>query len=206
MYSLEYDMLLQILQQFRYTGEVHANLPPQKQIKEGGKVVLFVNEGVVSAGFILKHNGQKIQELSKVRLLLLKPGVLNWELVPISDSKSVGTAPPSKLANDTYTYNPELVSPQTFSPASGQLSFNGNSLKQTSEHLPSDTTSVTQFKPQNIPLPREQIVTWSPLQRTIYLLSDGSRSLEELSTLVSRPSALVQQILLYLQGIGAIKK
>jgi hypothetical protein len=48
--------------------------------------------------------------------------------------------------------------------------------------------------------------TWSVFQRSVYLLSDGTRNQEQIATLLSRPLALIEQTIFQLQQLGAIEK
>jgi hypothetical protein len=81
MYSLRYEVMVQMLQQFGYSGEVHAKLPPQAPLKEGGRVVLIVLNGSITASMILQRNEQKLYHEAEVRSILMRLKVLEWELV-----------------------------------------------------------------------------------------------------------------------------
>lgn len=170
MYSLDYNMVIQVLQQFRYSGEVHADVPLQAKLREEGQAILMVYNGTVRSCFILDRNGRKLYHDAEAQRLLLKLGVLEWKLVPFASSPSTEPAHP-----------PPIASPR-----------NSNS----SAHL----------YPRRLAVSQAQIRTWSVLQRSVYLLSDGTRNQEQIATLLSRPFALIEQTIFQLQQLGAIEK
>jgi len=59
MYSLDYDMVVQVLQRFNYSGEAHANIPIQRAGKGDERVILHVQNGAVISCIILDTYGQK---------------------------------------------------------------------------------------------------------------------------------------------------
>jgi hypothetical protein len=45
---------------------------------------------------------------------------------------------------------------------------------------------------------------WTVLQRSVYLLADGTRSIEQIAALLSRPPQIIEQTLRELQALSAI--
>ena len=170
MYSLDYNMVIQVLQQFRYSGEVHADIPLQAKLREEGRVILMVYNGIVRSCFILDRNGRKLYHDAEAQRVLLKLGVLEWKLVPFTSS------PPTEPAH------PPPIAP------------------------PRNSSSGTHFYPRRLAVSQAQMRTWSVLQRSVYLLSDGTRNQEQISTLLSRPLTLIEQAIFQLQQLGAIEK
>src|SRR5271157_2678235 len=132
-------MMVQVLQQFRYSGEVHANMPLQAKIREEGRVILMVYNGVVRSCFILSRKGQKLYHDVETQRILSKVGVLEWELVPFTSPQPTESVHPPPIA-------------QASSPDNG-----------------------ARFCPRRLTVSQTQMRTWSVLQRSVYLLSDGIR-------------------------------
>jgi hypothetical protein len=169
-YSLDYDMMVQVLQQFRYSGEVHANMPLQAKIREEGRVILMVYNGVVRSCFILSRKGQKLYHDVETQRILSKVGVLEWELVPFTSPQPTESVHPPPIA-------------QASSPDNG-----------------------ARFCPRRLTVSQTQMRTWSVLQRSVYLLSDGIRDQAQIATLLSRPLNIIEQTISQLQQLGAIQK
>jgi hypothetical protein len=102
MYSLTYDMMVQTLQQFGYTGEVHADIPARSALKGGGRVVLVVQNGNVIGCFIFNKDKQKLYDGIDAQPMLARLNVLDWRLMPTSSSsgnvKSTHPATPLQVA------------------------------------------------------------------------------------------------------------
>jgi len=170
-YSLDYSMMIQVLQQFRYSGEVHTRVPLQAKPKEEGQGILMVYNGIIRSCFILDRNGQKLYHDTEARRLLSKLGVLEWKLVPFtSPLPAAEPAHPRPIAQARY-------------PGSG-----------------------AHFCPRRLSVSQAQMRTWSVLQRSIYLLSDGMRNQEQIATLLSRPLSIIEQTISQLQQLGAIER
>jgi hypothetical protein len=75
-----------------------------------------------------------------------------------------------------------------------------------------ETTAPTAKSPENnrrlfpyrLAVPVLQMRTWSPLERSVYLLSDGTRSIEQIATLLSRPLSKIEMVIYKLESSGAI--
>jgi hypothetical protein len=182
-YSLDYNMVIQVLQQFRYSGEVHADVPLQVKLREGGRVILMVYNGVVRSCFILDRNGQKLYHDAEAQRLLPKLGVLEWKLVPF-------TSPP--LTKPAY---PPSIAPPFTKPA-----------YPPSIAPPRNPSNGAHFYPRRRDIPQAQMRIWSVLQRSVYLLSDGTRNQEQIAALLSRPLNLIEQTISELQQLGVIEK
>ncbi len=99
MYSLKYEMMIQVLQQLAYTGELQANIPSQAALREGGRVVLLVQKGKIISCPIFDKNGHKLYDDVQAQRRLLKLGIVDWHLV---SSTSVGAwACPRPGSTDT---------------------------------------------------------------------------------------------------------
>jgi hypothetical protein len=81
MYSLTYDMIVQVLQQFNYSGEVHADIFPCANMRKGGRVILAVRSGSVVSCVIFSENGQKFYHDTEAYNFIVRLGVLDWKLV-----------------------------------------------------------------------------------------------------------------------------
>ena len=159
MYSLEYRMMLHVLRELASSGEFRADIPPQAALREGGHVVLYVQNGKVTFCFILNKKGQKLYHDAEVQRLLPKFGILDWQLVP--------SAPPK-----TASLNPPLAVP-------------GVKPMQRDED----------FIPQHRMVTPAQMRGWSTLERSVYSLADGTRTVEQIAKLLSRPNETIGQIL-----------
>jgi hypothetical protein len=60
--------------------------------------------------------------------------------------------------------------------------------------------------PRRIAVPQAQMSSWPVSQRSAYLLADGTRSIEQIARLLSRPSSVIEQTVHTLQALGAIEK
>ncbi len=178
MYSLDYNMMVQVLQQFRYSGEVHANVPLQAKLREEGRVILMVYDGVVRSCLILSKRGQKQFHDAEAQRFFSKVGVLEWELVPFTSPQPT-----------------ESVSPQPTQPAHPQPIAQASS-----------PDSGARFCPRRLTVSQTQMRTWSVLQRSAYSLSDGIRDQAQIATLLSRPLNIIEQTISQLQQLGAIEK
>lgn len=81
MYSLSYEMIVQVLRQFGYSGEVHAEIPIDSAHKRSGYVVLVVQNGEIKKCVISQQNGQKLLEGEQAFRMLSRLGVLDWKLI-----------------------------------------------------------------------------------------------------------------------------
>jgi hypothetical protein len=169
-YSLNYNMMVQVLQQFRYSGEVRANVPLQAKQGEEGQAILMVDNGVVRSSFILGKNGQKLYHDAGAQRFLSKVGVLEWNLAPFTSSQPTEPAHPPPIA-------------QAKNPG-----------------------EEARFRPQRLEVSQAQMRTWSVLQRSVYLLSDGTREQAQIAKLLSRPLTIIEQTVSQLQRLGAIEK
>lgn len=107
MYSLDYDMVIQVLQQFRYSGEVRAHVQPHSKFKGGGHVVLVVQNGEITSCLLFSSREQKPYHNTDAVRFLSKLGVLEWELIPIAPSQpSSPLATPSSKIDDRTDFSP----------------------------------------------------------------------------------------------------
>jgi hypothetical protein len=183
MYSLAYEMMVQVLRQLGYSGEFHAEVVPHAALKEGGRVVLVVHNGSIVSCFIFNKHGQKLYHDAEAQRQLPTFGVLNWRLASSSP---------------TRTANP--ITP----PTAPIIHRNVNPI--TPPFVPKVT--LVEGERRSIPHRRSvseaQVRTWSALERSVYFLADGVRSAEQIATLLSRPPALIEQIIQKLKASGAI--
>jgi hypothetical protein len=107
MYSLDYAMMSQVLQQFHYTGNVSSHVPLHPALGESGYVLLAVEEGAVLSCVILNTYGQKLSSGAEASRLLAQLGVLEWDLArsffppssrPTSPSPAAPSLDPGHLA------------------------------------------------------------------------------------------------------------
>jgi hypothetical protein len=169
MYSLEYKMILQVLRQLGSSGEFHADLSPQAALRDGGYVVLRVQNGNVLSCFIFNRNGQKLYHDAEAHILLPKFGVLDWQLV---------SSAPAKPAMPKHTTG--VLGAKTVQRGEG-------------------------FIPQRRMVPPDLMRTWSTLERYVYSLVDGTRTVEQIATLLSRPKQIIEQIVHNFELSGVIE-
>jgi hypothetical protein len=169
-YSLNFEMMTEVLQQFRPTGEFRAYVSPQAALKEGGQAVLIVHNGTITSCFILDRAGRKIYHDEETGRLLSRLGVLDWQLAPSTSTASE----PMKNASSASVSTAKLVSTRI-------------------------------FYPRHLPVPLSQMRTWTILQRSVYGLADGTRHIEQIAALLSRPSHTIERIVRDLQKIHAIE-
>jgi len=112
LYNLNYDMIIQILQQFNYSGEAHANTPPAHSIEKGGRIILHVQKGTVISCLILSKNGQKLHHDAEAQRLILKMGVLEWDLTPYTPSQVMDVTQLSLQTLRRNTFPDSHASPQ----------------------------------------------------------------------------------------------
>lgn len=175
MYNLNYSMINQVLQQFRYSGEVHADVTPRPELREGGRVVLVVQDGTILSCSILSGNGQKLYHKTEALYVASKLGILTWKLVSF-------TSPP-------------VTSPKPAPPVEQPARIN-----------PTRMNSENLFIPLHLAATPAQIRMLSKLQRSIYLLSDGTRDHRQIATLLSRPLKDIEQAIQSLQMLGIIRR
>lgn len=93
MYSLSYEMIVQVLRQFGYSGEVHGDIPASSALKGSGHVLLVVRDGKIMKCMLFQHGGQKLLEDEQARTMLSRLGVLDWKL---------GNAPTPETAQSPF--------------------------------------------------------------------------------------------------------
>lgn len=169
MYSLEYKMLLQVLHQLGASGEFQADIPPQAMLRDGGYVVLHVQNGDVVSCFISNKNGKKWYYDAEVQYLLLKFGILDWQLV-------------SSASPETAT---SISSPAV------------------SEAKPVERNE--NFVPQRCMVSPTRMHDWSILERSVYSLADGTRTIEQMAKLLSRPNQTIEQVIHDFEISGVIE-
>jgi hypothetical protein len=104
MYNLTYEMMVQTLRQFAYTGEAHAEIPARSALKGGGRAVLVVQNGNLTGCFIFNKGKQKLYDGMEAQQMLTRLNVLDWNLVSPSPSpagvRSYQPATPSQAAKE----------------------------------------------------------------------------------------------------------
>lgn len=108
MYSLEYEALIRVLRQLGFSGEFYADISSQAALKNGGRVILIVQNGNVTSCFILNRNGQKLHHDAEAQHLLAKLGILEWKRASATTTENL-TAPPvaaliAKKSTDSNGY------------------------------------------------------------------------------------------------------
>jgi hypothetical protein len=159
MYSLEYKMMLQALRQLGSSGEFHADIPPQAALREGGYIILHVQNGNVVSCFILNKKGQKLYHNAEAQRLLPKLGILDWQLVSSTPPKPASPNPPIAVPDVKPVHGDE------------------------------------DFIPQRRMVSPAQMRTWSTLERSVYSLADGTRTIEQIAKLLSRPKEIIGQVI-----------
>jgi hypothetical protein len=168
MYSLKYEMMIQVLQQLSYSGELQANIPSQAALREGGLVVLLVQKGKVTSCLIFDKNGHKLHDDAQAQRRLLKLGIVDWHLVSSTRSQTASPVPLSTA--------PEAIPAQR----------------------------EQDLIPQRLPGYQTQMPTWSILERSVFSLADGTRTIEQIATLLSRPIQTIVEVIYKLAKSGAI--
>lgn len=168
MHSLRYEVIIQMLQQFDYSGEAHASIAPSTLLREGGNAILVAQNGRITASMILHRNGKKLYDGTEAQYLLSRMGILEWQLVEI---------PASSAPLQTGITMPALPAGR-----------------------------VDAFYPHRVPVSSSKIHEWPKLQRSVYLLADGARSIDNIAKLLSCSKTLVEQSVHNLQLLGAIEE
>jgi hypothetical protein len=60
------------------------------------------------------------------------------------------------------------------------------------------------FYPRRLTVPEAQMCTWSALERSVYSLADGRRSIEQIASFLSRPLPVIEQVIYDFQVSGVI--
>jgi hypothetical protein len=165
MHSLRYEVIIQMLQEFGYSGEAHANIAPYILLREGGRAILIVQDGRITASLILHKNGRKLYDDAEAQNILSLLGVLEWELV------ETYTAPAPPLHRTS----------QSAAPTAGT------------------------FYPRRAPVASSTVHHWAKQLRCVYLLADGTHSVEQIGRLLSYSKTLVEESIQNLRSLGAIK-
>lgn len=167
MHSLRYEVILQMLQQFGYSGEAHATIAPSALLREGGRAILMAQNGKIITSLIVHKNGQKLYNGTEAQNILPHLGRLEWELV---ETRALSAPLPR-----------------------------GTSLSA----MPIERTGT--FYPRRTPVPLYTVHQWTKQLRSVYLLADGTHSIEQIGRLLSYSKALVEESLQRLQSLGAIE-
>ena len=198
MYSLAYNKIIQVLLQYKYSGEAHATFSARSPLKQEGRIILTSQSGRVIACFIMNKSDQKLYHDQEAQRLLPSFGVLEWRLVPFTTSSK--TATPSRPM-------------QSFQPTAQSFQVSGPSFQAAEQMFQNTATPSFQnppmnnnrlFYPQKLPVPTMIMGDWPTLQRSVYFLSDGKRTLAQIATLLARPLPQVEQAVSDLQRMGAV--
>jgi hypothetical protein len=171
MYSLSYEMMIQVLRQLGSSGEFYADIPAQGALKEGGRVVLQVQSGNVVFCLIFNRSGKKLYHNGDAERLLPKLGILDWKL-----------APPTQ---NTFVRDAKSVPPVV------------------PEAKP--VGRIRDLIPKRRMVPEAMMRTWPTLERSIYSLADGTRTVEQIAKLLSRPTEAVEQVVHTFEITGVIE-
>lgn len=201
MYSLESEMMIQVLLQFGYSGDCHADIPPQGPLKSGARAVLVAEKGKVTSISLFSRDGKKQYDDREARSLLSRLGVLDWTLVPSQ------SAPSTQIARTPFPDRPshlDTLLPRTpfpVRPSYPDTPPPGTPLPT----RPSYTARNADFRPRRVPVPQSQLRSWPASHRAVYALIDGVRSVEQIAALLSRPPATIEQIILELRSQNALE-
>ena len=167
MHSLRYEVILQMLQEFGYSGEAHASIAPSAFLKEGGRAILIARDGRITANLIVHKNGRKLYDGEDAQNILSHLGRLEWELVEAPTPSIPSTRGISRTAVPTQRANT--------------------------------------FYPRRIPMHSSIVHQWTKPLRSVYLLSDGTHNIEQISRLLTYSTSLVEESLQQLRALGAIE-
>jgi hypothetical protein len=185
MYSLEYGMMIRVLHQLKSSGEFHADVPPQAALKSGGHIVLFMQSGNVVSCLIFNSNGQKLYHDAEAQRLLPKLGVLEWKRASSTPSNTFNPNTPNTITNKPNTFDP--ITP----PVAPKANY---------------TERKRHFNPRRLRVSETQMRSWSILERSVYSLADGVHSIEQIATLLSRPTTVIEQIIQNFEASGIITR
>lgn len=110
MHSLRYEVIIQLLQQFDYSGEAHASILPHSLLKEGGSAILTVKDGKVLDCVIFNREGKKLYAQAEAHSILSRLGILEWRLMeaPASSTQSL-SGPLALPVHQGNTFSPRRV-------------------------------------------------------------------------------------------------
>jgi hypothetical protein len=216
-HSLDYNRIVLVLQKFNYSGEAHANIPPQPKMREGGKVVLTVKDGQILSCLILDKLGRTVFHDRGVSPLLDKLGVLEWDLVRTSSSSSHKNTGPITSTPRGMTPAPRgmIDTPRGMTPPPGGMTPPpggmtpppGGYINQPSPYLSRQPGQLPRSRsPRQRAVTPEQLRSWLILQRSVYMLCDGTHNSEQIATLLSRPLNEIERILDNLRRSNAIEE
>ena len=215
-HNLDFQRIALVLQKFHYSGEAHANIPPQPKMRDGGQVVLTVKDGQIVSCLILDRLGRMVFHGRGFSPLLTKLGVLEWDLVRTSSSPSHMNTGPITPAPRGITPPPEGMryTPGVTPPPEGMRYVPrgvtpplGGYPNQPPPSLHRQTEPLARSRfPRQRTVPQEQIRLWPILQRSVYKLCDGTHNYEHIATLLSRPLQEIERIVDTLRRSHAIEE
>ncbi len=202
MYSLEYKMMAQVLSQLKYSGRFQTEVSPRSTLKEGGHVILEVQQGKIVSCVIIDKSGEPIYENQEAQKRLSNFGVLEWKLMPTQPSPTTrhapNTPPPPSIRNNAQIRSTSFTPPPQAARDSSpflQNSYNTPPPQSEGDYL---------FYPRRVFIAENQIDAWPALEKSVYLLCDGQHSITEIARILSRSMLTIEQIVHTLQKSGAL--
>jgi hypothetical protein len=165
MFSVDYLILCQIIEQFLYTGIFRAKVTPSRSQPRDGYIELHVREGIVQACSFITTQGQ-VYKWDQWETQLAQFGILNWELTPLQSSEPMPQVPSSTSSAHFQQ-----------SPAGEQK----QSLAKTPRHA--KILSSSQFS------------QLSKLYRQVYSLIDGRRQCTDIAIMLRKSQQEVDRII-----------
>jgi hypothetical protein len=173
MFSVDYETLSQIIQQFLYTGIFRAQIVASRSFPEEGHIELHVREGVIYACFFITAQKQ-MHKWENWETHLARFGALNWELTQQHSVESTSQTPSS--------ISPSLsLQPQT----------------------PLLNHSVVKTPSHRVSLSASELARWPILYRHVYSLIDGKRQPSDIALVLHKSEQEIVKIIddLYVRGL-----
>ena len=174
-YSIDLETMVQLLQEYKQTGLLHAQLPTGiAGIKELCHVEIDVVFGAMTSCRVVSDNGQKQLVGEEAVRELQRMGVVHWEL----------------------TLKQDMVPPvRETSPITNIPSF----------HPVTTRTLSTSLVPRRLVfLNQGQMSSWPRMHRMVYALVDGKNDTNRIAKILSISPEALRQILRDLQGMTVI--
>ena len=217
MHSLDYNRITLVLQKFNYSGEAHANIPPQPKMRDGGKVVLTVKDGHIISCLILDKIGQKVsygQGVSPLSYQTRSIGVgsCSYLIIAIQHKSWTRDSCAQRCDPSTRRYDPSTGRHDVYTrdmtyTSRGMTPPPGNYTNQPPPYQNRPPGHIARSKcPRRRSVTQDQMYTWSILQRSVYMLCDGMHNYEQIAALLSRPLQIIERALDDLRQCRAIEE
>jgi hypothetical protein len=175
---------MQVLQEFRQNGQLHAQLPGGVLGLRQGQVFIDLVQGQAITCYIINEHGQIVMEGNNAMQVAFKVGTLDWVVEEVSQQTGPLTNPYLRIPRQTTSHNLPAI-PQQTTPFTGQ----------TPDH-------VLSYIPQrHIALDAAMLHELSRRSRRVLLLIDGERSISKIASILFPGTDSRQEIIKIMQDL-----